>query len=101
MNNPNRTLMPGVFVKVRLPMGKVTQSALLAPQRALQEDQGGRYLLLVNANNVIEKRYVKLGQTVGTMQEIASGLARNDQIVVGELWRASPGMTVTPKLTTS
>ena len=37
---------PGVFVKIRLPMGKVVQSALLVPDRALQEDQGGRYLLV-------------------------------------------------------
>jgi RND family efflux transporter MFP subunit len=101
LSNPDRTFLPGVFAKVRLPMGKVTKSALLAPQRSLQEDQGGRYLLLVNANNVIEKRYVQLGQTVGTMQEITSGLDRNDRIVIGELWRASPGMSVTPKLTTS
>ncbi len=37
-------------------------------------------------------------QTVGSFQEISSGLERNDRVVVGELWRASPGMTVTPKL---
>jgi RND family efflux transporter MFP subunit len=98
--NPNRTFLPGIFVRLRLPMGKVTKSALLAPQIALQEDQGGRYLLVVNSNNVIEKRYVQLGQIVGSMQEITSGLDRDDRIVVGELWRASPGMTVTPKLTT-
>jgi multidrug efflux pump subunit AcrA (membrane-fusion protein) len=82
-------------------MGKVIQNALLAPQRALQEDQGGRYLLVVNSANVIEKRYVQLGQTVGSLQEITSGIDRNDRIVVGELWRASPGLTVAPKLTTA
>ncbi len=98
MPNPTRALLPGMFVKIRLPMGKVEKSALLVPQSALQEDQGGRYLLLVNAGNVIEKRYVQPGQTVGSMQEISSGLDHGDRVVVGELWRASPGMTVTPKL---
>ena len=97
--NANHALLPGVFVKVRLPMGKVVQSALLVPQQALQEDQGGRFLLVVNASNVIEKRYVQLGQTIGSLQEITSGIDRNDRIVVGELWRASAGLTVTPKLT--
>ena len=42
MENPTRTLLPGAFVKVRIPMGKVTKSALLIPQTALQEDQGGQ-----------------------------------------------------------
>ena len=43
--NPDRTLLPGFFVNIRLPMGKVDRNALLVPDRALQEDQGGRYLL--------------------------------------------------------
>ncbi|MCI4679131.1 efflux RND transporter periplasmic adaptor subunit [Rhodoblastus acidophilus] len=99
--NPTRTFLPGMFVKIRLPMGKIEKSALLVPQTALQEDQGGRYLLIVNDGNVVEKRYVQLGQTVGAMQTISDGLNRTDRIVVGELWRVSAGMTVTPKLTTA
>jgi multidrug efflux pump subunit AcrA (membrane-fusion protein) len=98
--NPTRTFLPGMFVKVRLPMGKIERSALLVPQMALQEDQGGRYLLIVNDSNVVEKRYVQLGQTVGALQTIDSGINRTDRVVVGELWRASPGMKVTPKPTT-
>jgi RND family efflux transporter MFP subunit len=100
MQNPTRTLLPGVFVKVRLPMGKVTKSALLAPQRALQEDQGGRYLFVVGADDIVQKRYVQLGALVGPLQVVSSGLEPNDQIVVGELWRVSSGMKITPKLTT-
>ena len=99
--NPDRTLLPGVFVKVRLPMGRVVKNALLVPQQALQEDQGGRYVLVVNSGNVIEKRYVQIGQVVGSAQEITSGLDRTDRVVVGELWRAAPGMTVTPKMTSA
>jgi RND family efflux transporter MFP subunit len=99
--NPTRTFLPGMFVKIRLPMGKIQKSALLVPQMALQEDQGGRYLLVVNDRNVVEKRYVQLGQTVGSMQTVDSGLDRADRVVVGELWRVSPGMTVTPKLKTN
>ncbi|WP_294542091.1 efflux RND transporter periplasmic adaptor subunit [uncultured Rhodoblastus sp.] len=97
LKNPNQTLLPGVFVKVRLPMGKVTKSALLAPQSALQEDQGGRYLLVVGDDDIVQKRYVQLGALVGTLQVIESGLDRNDRIVVGELWRVSPGVKIAPK----
>jgi len=94
--NPGRVLLPGMFVKVRLPMGKVTQSATLAPQKAFQEDQGGRYLLVAGADDIVQKRYVKLGSLVGAWQVVSSGLDHNDQIVVGELWRISPGMKIKP-----
>ena len=100
MRNPDRTLLPGVFVNIRLPMGKVTKSALLVPQVALQEDQGGRYLFVVDDNDVVQKRYVQLGEAVGDWQVATSGVARSDRIVVGELWRVSPGVTVTPKAAT-
>jgi RND family efflux transporter MFP subunit len=100
MRNPNRTLLPGMFVNIQLPMGKVTRSALLAPQSALQEDQGGRYLMVVGDDDMARKRYVQLGETVGDLQVVTNGLGRNDRIVVGELWRVNPDMKVTPKLTT-
>jgi RND family efflux transporter MFP subunit len=100
MSNADRTLLPGIFVKVRLPMGKVTRSALLAPVRSLQEDQGGRYLLVVDQDNVVRKRYVELGSQVGALQVVTSGLDRDDRIVAGELWRVTPGTKITPSLTT-
>ncbi|HKM61674.1 MAG TPA: efflux RND transporter periplasmic adaptor subunit [Acidisphaera sp.] len=101
MANPNRTLMPGVFVNIRLPMARTEANALLIPVRALQEDQGGRYVLVVPADGVIQQRYVQLGQVLGNMQVVTSGLKPDDQVVVGELWRAAPGTKVTPKLTAS
>ena len=100
MPNPDRALLPGVFVKIRLPMGKVMQSALLVPDRDLQEDQGGRYLLILNADNVVQQRYVQLGELIGDLRVIASGLTPGDRVVTGELWRATPGTKVTPQLTT-
>jgi RND family efflux transporter MFP subunit len=98
--NPNFTLLPGFFVKMRLPMGRVDRNALLVPDRALQEDQGGRYLLIVNKDDVVEQRYVQLGQLDGALRVITSGLKPDDRVVVGDLWRASPGTKVTPQLTT-
>ena len=100
LQNPNRTLLPGMFVNVRIPMGRTLQSAILIPQRALQEDQGGRYLLVVDQNDTVQKRYVQLGPVVGSWQVATSGVTASDRIVVGELWRASPGLRVTPQPTT-
>ena len=97
--NPTHALLPGVFVTVRLPMGRTTQSALLVPDRALQEDQGGRYVLVVGTDDLVQQRYVQTGALVGDLRVVTGGLNANDRIVVGELWRASPGTKVTPQLT--
>jgi len=98
LKNPNRTLLPGFFVRIRLPKGKVLPEALLVPDRALQADQGGRYLLVVNKDNIVEQRYVQLGELSGELRVITSGLNADDKVVVGDIWRANPGTRVTPKL---
>jgi RND family efflux transporter MFP subunit len=98
--NANFTLLPGFFVRIRLPMARVDRNALLVPDRALQEDQGGRYLLVLNKDDVVEQRYVQLGQLIGALRVITSGLKLEDRVVVGDLWQANPGTKVTPQLTT-
>jgi RND family efflux transporter MFP subunit len=98
--NPDRALLPGFFVRFRIPKGRVLPNALLVPDRALQADQGGRYLLVVNAENVVEKRYVELGELVGELRVVMSGIDADSRVVIGDLWRSSPGTKVTPRLTT-
>jgi len=98
--NPNRDLLPGFFVRIRLPMGRSEQNALIVPDRALQEDQGGRYLLVVNKDSAVEKHYVQLGELFGGLRVITAGITAEDRIIVGDLWRASPGSKVTPQPTT-
>jgi RND family efflux transporter MFP subunit len=98
--NPDRVLLPGFFVRMRLPMGKVDRNALLVPQRALQTDQGGTYLLVLGDNDVVQQRYVQLGSTMDGLQVVTSGLKPEDRVVVGDLWRATPGTKVKPQPTT-
>lgn len=100
MRNPNAQVLPGVFLKMRLPMGKGMQSALLIPGLALQEDQGGRYVMIVGSDNIVKQQYVQIGESVGALTVISSGLQPTDQVVVGDLWRASAGTKIAPKLTT-
>jgi RND family efflux transporter MFP subunit len=97
LNNPDHTLLPGLFVRMRLPKGHVAEGALLVPARAISEDQGGLYLMLVNKDDVVEQRYVKAAERVGAMRVISSGLSPEDRVVLGELWRVSPGLKVIPK----
>jgi RND family efflux transporter MFP subunit len=102
LRNPDRNLLPGLFVRVRLPKGHVAQGALLVPARSIGEDQSGFYLMVVNKDDVVEQRYVKPAQQpVGSLQVINSGLEPDDLVVIGDLWRVSPGMKVIPKLTSA
>lgn len=98
LRNPDRTFLPGLFVRIHVPLEKSAQRALLVPNNALQEDQGGRYLLVLNKDNVTQQRYVQIGQQVGTLRVITGGLSPDDLVVIGELWRSSPGTKVTPQL---
>ncbi|HEV2958218.1 MAG TPA: efflux RND transporter periplasmic adaptor subunit [Xanthobacteraceae bacterium] len=98
--NTDRALLPGNFVRVRVPVQEVAD-ALLVPEVALGSDQGGRYLLVVNGDNVVEQRKVAAGQTVGEMRVIDSGLKPDDRVVVAGLMRAIPGEKVDPQLQTA
>lgn len=98
--NPDRLILPGFFVRMQLPMGKVNKNAPLVPQRAVQTDQGGTYLLVLDEHDLVQQRYVQLGPVVGNLQVVASDLGPEDRVVVGDLWRATPGTKVVPQLTT-
>jgi RND family efflux transporter MFP subunit len=95
--NPDRTLLPGFYVRVRVPYGEDTK-ALLVPDVALGSDQAGRYLLVVNSDNVVEQRKVKTGPLEGDLRVIESGLKPDDRVVIAGLLRAIPGQKVEPQL---
>lgn len=89
-------LISGLFARLRLPIGN-QPDALLVSERALGSDQGGDFLLVVNSDNVVEKRPVKTGQVIDGMIVIKQGIQPDDQIVINGIQRARPGGKVTPK----
>ena len=93
LKNADRVLLPGYFVRVRVPFGE-QQSALLVPDTALGADQAGRYLLVVNADNVVEQRKVTTGPLEGGLRVIETGLKPDDKVVIGGLLHAIPGQKV-------
>jgi RND family efflux transporter MFP subunit len=95
--NPDRTLLPGFYVRVRVPYGEDAK-ALLVPDVALGSDQAGRYLLVVNSDNVVEQRKVRTGPLDGDLRVIESGLKPDDRVVIAGLLRAIPGQKVEPQL---
>jgi RND family efflux transporter MFP subunit len=96
LQNPDRKLLPGFFVRVRVPIEQ-QQNALLVPDTALGADQAGRYLLVVNGENVVEQRKVTTGQLDGELRVIETGLKPDDKVVVGGLLKAIPGQKVDPQ----
>jgi len=94
--NPDRVLLPGYFVRIRVPIDK-DQNALLVPDTALGSDQGGRYLLVVNADNVVEQRKVRTGPLDGGLRVIEGGLKGDDRVVTAGLLRVIPGQKVDPQ----
>lgn len=93
--NADRALLPGYFVRVRVPLSE-TPDSLLVPDVALGSDQGGRYVLVVNKDNVVEQRKVETGPVLGELRVIEKGLAADDRVVVSGLLRAIPGQKVDP-----
>ncbi|MDR3536312.1 MAG: efflux RND transporter periplasmic adaptor subunit [Acetobacteraceae bacterium] len=98
--NAEHILLPGFFTRVRVPLGK-QPNALLVPDTALGADQGGRYVLVVNKDNVVEQRHVDVGALVGTMRVIDKGVTADDRVVVDGIQRAIPGAKVDPTVQTA
>jgi multidrug efflux system membrane fusion protein len=98
--NPDRALLPGMFVRIRIPVAMDKTQSMLVPDEALGTDQGGRYLLVLGKDNAVEQRKVTVGSTVGSLRVIESGLQPEDQVIVSGLARAIPGEKVSPKETT-
>jgi len=95
--NADRTLLPGYFVRVRIPVDD-QPDALLVPDTALGSDQSGRYLLVLNKDNVVEHRNVQIGPVINGLRVIDDGLKADDRVVVAGVLRAIPGQKVDPQV---
>lgn len=96
--NDKRVLLPGYFVRVRVPFTQ-EKDALLVPDTALGSDQGGRYLLVVSGDNIVEQRKVQIGPVDNGLRVIESGLNPDDRVVIAGLLRVIPGQKVDPQMT--
>jgi membrane fusion protein, multidrug efflux system len=88
-------MVPGMFVRLRIPVD-VREKVLLVAEQALGVDQGGRYLLVVDDKDVVEQRPVKVGASVKGMRVIEEGIQAGDWVVVSGIQRARPGAKVAP-----
>ncbi len=94
--NPTGMLLPGQFAKVRV-KAEDRKDTLLAPQRAIMDTQGRKTVYVAGANNVLEARTVTLGAGLGSFYVIEQGLAAGDKVVVENIQKLRPGMSVDPQ----
>jgi len=94
--NPGNILRPGQFGKVRF-VADMKKGAMVIPQEAVNELQGSYQVAVVDQNNKVSIRPVKMGERIGAMWEVTEGLKPGDKVVVQGLQKAREGSTVTAK----
>jgi RND family efflux transporter MFP subunit len=97
--NEGRPLLPGYFVRVRVPLGE-EPDMLLVPDRAIGSDQSGRYVLVTGKDDVVEQRPVEIGQIVGKLRVVTSGVNADDRVVISGLLTAVSGQKIEPQMKT-
>jgi len=94
--NPGNILRPGQYGRVRIETG-MTKNALLVPQSAVKEIQGGYEVALLGPDNKAIIRLVKAGEKVGAMWVIEDGLKPGDPVIVEGIGKVKDGTPVVPK----
>ena len=93
--NPDGTLVPGQFARIVVRRGQAELS-LLIPQPSVLEDMQGRYVYVVNDENLVERKNVTLGQRDGINWVVENGLAEGDRVIVNGIQKVRPNMPVSP-----
>lgn len=91
--NTDRSLVPGMFARMRVP-ASAPDRALLVPEVAVLSDQGYKFVYVVNTQSKIEQRIIQTGRAQGELRAVTQGLAPEDRIVVNGLVMLRPGIQV-------
>lgn len=94
-DNPNNIVMPGLFVTLIVESQDKAQHALI-PQAAVQENQQGKFVLVVDEDNKVAMRIVELGRRINAMWVVDSGLEANEKVIVEGLQKVRQGVEVKP-----
>jgi RND family efflux transporter MFP subunit len=95
--NPEKTLFPGQYVRVRLLVSQNAE-ALLVPAQAVGDDQTGQFVLVVGQDNKVEKRSIVAGTTYQSMRVVDKGVKAAERVITEGLQKVQPGMVVQPTL---
>jgi multidrug efflux system membrane fusion protein len=89
MDNQSRLLSPGLFVRIRFPIG-APRASLMVNEEALGADQGERFLYVVGSDDAVQYRRVKVGALRDGKRVIHEGISENDRVIVSGLQRVKP-----------
>jgi len=95
--NEDGNLLPGLFARIKL-VGSDSYKGVLIDEKAIGTDLNNKFVLIVDDNNTLEYRAVKLGEKVNGLRIVREGLTATDKIVVNGLQRVMPTMKIEPKL---
>jgi multidrug efflux system membrane fusion protein len=95
--NSDNNLLPGLFARIKL-VGSESYQGILIDEKAIGTDLNNKYVLVVNAENQLEYRAVKLGEKINGLRIVREGLTATDRIVVNGLQRVMPNIQIEPKL---
>ncbi|CUJ92851.1 Efflux pump periplasmic linker BepF [Ruegeria denitrificans] len=92
-DNADRLIVDGAFLNVRIEALEPSLEVLV-PQAALQRDQRGEFVLVVNDQQMVEQRYITTGENEGTAVIVKDGLREGESVIVEGLQRVRPGVAV-------
>ena len=95
--NPEGLLRPGQFGRVRV-AAETAENAILVPQRAVQEIQGAKSVLVVGADNTVSQRTIRPGESVGDLLIVRDGVKPGERVIVDGIQKARPGAKVNPSV---
>lgn len=95
--NTDDQLLPGLFARIKL-VGSDSYQGILIDEKAIGTDLNNKFVLVVNAENQLEYRGIKLGEKVNGLRIVREGLTATDKIVVNGLQRVMPNIQIKPKL---
>lgn len=97
--NPDATILPGLYTTLRVE-SQIKEQRALIPQAAVQENQQGKFVLLVGDDNTVSQRFAKLGQRYGAMWVVESGIEAGEKVIVEGLQKVRTGSQVAPTVKT-
>lgn len=95
--NPDRQLLPGMFVRANLTEGVRPDGIKIHMQSVMRDLRGNPYVYVVGADNKVEQREIVVEQTMGTYWLVKSGLKAGDRVIYEGFQRTAPGAVVAPK----
>jgi RND family efflux transporter MFP subunit len=91
--NPQRTFLPGLFARLRIPLG-APAAHLMVPERVVSSDQVGSYVLIVGADHRVVQQRIEIGARAGALRAVLAGLNPESDVIIDGLQNAIPGNLV-------